>query len=206
MIINEIFSTVLQIVVFSLIPFIAYLFNRKKWNSFLQYVGLKRSNTKANLYAAASSLIIGLPFLILCIANTEFREILFHPESMTGKFRAMGFSATSLFLVLLTAILKTALSEEIFFRGFLAKRLIIWLGFQSGNLLQAIIFGVIHTLIFLSISSNIFFLILIFIFPAIGAYVMAYINEKMAEGSIIPSWISHALANIIAYSSIGFLL
>ena len=32
------------------------------------------------------------------------------------------------------------------------------------------------------------------------------INEKIANGSIIPGWISHGLANIIAYSVIGFLI
>jgi hypothetical protein len=40
----------------------------------------------------------------------------------------------------------------------------------------------------------------------IGAYVSVYLNEKMGDGSIIPGWISHGLANVISYSVVGFLI
>ncbi|MEZ4990761.1 MAG: hypothetical protein R2824_10130 [Saprospiraceae bacterium] len=47
---------------------------------------------------------------------------------------------------------------------------------------------------------------LIFIIPSIGAYVSVYLNKKMADGSIIPGWISHALANVLAYGIVGFII
>ena len=106
----------------------------------------------------------------------------------------MEFSPSSIVLVIIIAILKTSLAEEILFRGFIAKRLIAWLGFLRGNLAQAAIFGVIHTALFATITTYIPFLILIFILPSAGAYVSAYLNEKIANGSIIPGWISHGLA------------
>jgi uncharacterized membrane protein (DUF485 family) len=80
------------------------------------------------------------------------------------------------------------------------------LGYQKGNVLQAAIFGIIHTVLFAFITTNIIFLIVIFVIPSIGAYVSAYLNEKIAHGSIIPGWISHGLANILAYSIVGFVI
>ena len=41
-------------------------------------------------------------------------------------------------------IFQTGLSEEILFRGFLAKRLISRFGFATGNLLQGLVFGILH--------------------------------------------------------------
>jgi len=46
----------------------------------------------------------------------------------------------------------------------------------------------------------------IFVVPAAGAYVSVYLNEKIAGGSIVPGWISHASANVLSYSIVGFLM
>lgn len=204
--INEIISAILQLGVFTLIPFVVYLIKNKTRKGFFAYIGLKPSNQKANLLALLIVLILAGPMLILTASNESFREIMFHPESMTGKFRAMGFSAGAMILILITAIVKTALAEEILFRGFIAKRLIAWLGFQTGNVLHAILFGAIHTLLFMTISKNPFFLFVIFFFPALGAYFKVYLNEKMADGSIIPGWIAHGVGNVVAYTCVGFLM
>ncbi len=202
--INEIISTVLQIFAFSLIPLVVWMVKNKSVKGFFHYIGLKASNRRANLLAVGLSLVFTLPILLLVILNEDFLAIMAHPESMTGKFKLMGFSFSALLLVLITAIFKTAFSEEILFRGFLAKQLIRWLGFRSGNLLHAVLFGALHTAVFLSISNNVLFLIIIFFFPALGAYLQTYLNEKVAQGSILPGWIAHALANVTSYSIIGF--
>ncbi|MEQ9149605.1 MAG: CPBP family intramembrane glutamic endopeptidase, partial [Cytophagales bacterium] len=90
-------------------------------------------------------------------------------------------------------------AEEILFRGFIAKRFISMLGFRKGNLLQAVLFGVIHSLLFLSITQNILFLLLIFIFPFTVAMVITWLNEKQANGSILPGWLAHASGNLLSY-------
>ena len=204
--ITEITSAVFQVLVFSLIPFLIYFIKTKSTKGFLAYIGLKPSINKANFLAVLVCLIIALPMLLLTILNPEFKEVMTDPNSITGKIRAMGFGATAIVTIIAIAIFKTALAEEIFFRGFIAKRLISVTSFQTGNIIQAIIFGLIHSLIFLMITSNVFFLIVIFIFPALAAYCMVYLNEKLANGSIIPGWIAHALANVIAYSVVGFMI
>ena len=39
---------------------------------------------------------------------------------------------------------------------------------------------------------------IIILLTGIVAYAMGYVNEKKANGSILPSWIIHALSNIFA--------
>jgi uncharacterized protein len=202
---NELISAILQILVFSLIPFLVYVIKARKVKGFLNYVGLKKSTTKANLLGLAVTIVMAGPLLALILTKEEFRKIMTNPESVSGKIREMGVGVEAIVIILIAAIFKTALSEEIFFRGFLAKRLIAVTNFQTGNIIQAIIFGLIHTLLFMSITDNIFFLAAIFIFPTLGAYLTTYLNEKVGNGSIIPGWIAHATANLISYGTILFI-
>ncbi len=204
--VNEIAGAILQVLAFSLIPFIVHLVRTRSPKGFFAYIGLVRSNPKANILALFVSLLFAAPILVLTLTNQEFRTIMFDPKSVTGKFREMGFGVTSLSLVAVIALIKTSLSEEILFRGFLAKRLVGSLGFRKGNILQAVIFGAIHTMLFAFITTNAIFLAVIFLVRAAGAYISVYLNEEVAGGSILPGWISHALANVMSYSVVGFLL
>ena len=204
--INQLIGGVLQVLAFSLIPFLVYLIAKKKVKGFFGYIGLKKSTARANLFAVLNTLVFLAPTLTLAFFNEEFKQILTDPGTITGQFRVLGFSLPTVITLLIVALIKTSLSEEIFFRGFAAKRLIRWLGFRVGNLLQAVIFGAIHVLLFVSVTGNPLFLAFIFAFPALGAWISAYLNEKLAGGSIIPGWISHGLANMISYCVVGFLV
>ncbi|MBD79532.1 MAG: hypothetical protein CL840_11495 [Crocinitomicaceae bacterium] len=204
--INEFVSAIVQIIGFTLIPFLVFLIRKKSVKGFFAYMGLSKSTKKANYLAILACLLFAMPMLVLTITSVEYKEIMLEPTSITGKFRQMGLGIDSIFILLVIAVFKTSLAEEILFRGFIAKRLIAVLGYQKGNLLQACIFGIIHTALFSMITSNMVFLIVIFIVPSIGAYVSTYLNEKIGNGSIIPGWISHGLANILAYSFVGFVI
>lgn len=203
---NEIIGTVLQILVFTLIPFLVYLIKYRMVKGFPEYVGLKKSTKKANYLAVFASLLFAAPALILIMVSDEIKAIMFDPESVTGKIRQMGFGVSSLFTLLMIALLKTSFAEELLFRGFLAKRLIAVLGYTRGNVIQALLFGIIHTILFTMITNNPVFLFLIFLIPSLGAYVSVFLNEKVANGSIIPGWISHGLANVLAYVIVGFVI
>ena len=129
------------------------------------------------------------------------------PNSITGKIRLMGLSYSSVTIILIIAWIKTSLSEEIFFRGFLAKQWIKKLGFTKGNLLQSIIFGLVHLLLFgLLVKITVLPLIVIFIFSSLAGWVIGYIKEKYAKGSIVPGWIAHGLGNTISYAIIAYCL
>lgn len=204
--ISEFIGAIFQVLIFTLIPFLVYLIKNKKAKGFLNYIGLKKSTRKANMLAIIACLLFAAPPLILTLISSEFKEIMLDSNSITGKFNEMGLGMHSVFILLIIAIFKTSFAEEIFFRGFIAKRLISIIGFRNGNILQALIFGIIHTGLFAMTTQNPFFLTAIFIIPALGAYVSVILNEKYADGSIIPGWISHALANILSYSIVGFLI
>ncbi|MDW3193264.1 MAG: CPBP family intramembrane glutamic endopeptidase [Cytophagales bacterium] len=204
--IETLLNAIKQVLAFAAIPFIVYLIREKKVAGFLDYIGLKKSSRKANLYALLLMLVLASTMFIAILVDKGFIEVLHDPRSVTGKLRMMGFGTESIFTLLVVASLKTSLSEEIFFRGFVAKRLIAVTNYKTGNIIQAVIFGGIHTLLFLAITQNVLFLVIIFIIPTIGAYVKVHLNEKLADGSIIPGWIAHASANLLAYSLIAFVL
>ena len=70
------------------------------------------------------------------------------------------------------------------------------LGFLGANLVQSLLFGLIHALMFIQLTGYLkAFAILVFI--SLIAYVFGTINEKKASGSILPSVFIHALANTI---------
>ena len=97
--------------------------------------------------------------------------------------------------VLLHAVIQTALSEEILFRGFLGKRLIGRFGSTIGNTAQAVVFGLMHVALFASFAPPVP-LALIGAVTAANGWIMGWINEECAGGSIVPSWLLHATANL----------
>ena len=204
--INETIRAFVQILVFTLIPFLVYFLKNKSLKGFFKYIGLKKATKKANILAVFVCLLYATPMLILTVTNTDFKKIMLDPNSITGRFRQIGFGIESIYILIVIALFKTSFAEEILFRGFIAKRLISVLGFWKGNLLQSAIFGITHTALFFLVTSNIFFLLVSFIIPSVGAYMSAFLNEKIANGSIIPGWIAHGLANIVAYSTVGFII
>ena len=77
------------------------------------------------------------------------------------------------------------------------KRLSNKFGFRVANVIQSIIFGLLHGIMFFSLVGIVKAMIIILL-TGIVAYAMGYVNEKKANGSILPSWIIHALSNIFA--------
>ena len=115
-------------------------------------------------------------------------------QTATADFSGKGIGALP--AILAYAILGTALPEEIFFRGFLLKRMQGKLGFLGANLVQSLLFGLIHALMFIQLTGYLkAFAILVFI--SLIAYVFGAINEIKASGSILPSVFIHALANTV---------
>ena len=104
------------------------------------------------------------------------------------------------------ALVQTSLSEEILFRGFIAKRLIERLGFTWGNLLQAAIFAVPHLALLLvpDASPSAAGAAGLFAYPFAMGWVLAYINERIGNGSIVPSWLAHGLGNLGGYVLLAF--
>jgi len=114
------------------------------------------------------------------------------------------FSLITMFLYLLLYGIKTGIAEEIFFRGFIAKKLIKKLGFAKGNVVQAIMFALPHLVISGSASSVDIIVRIINAF--LLGYAFGYIMDRKSNGSIMPVMISHILINMISSSILQMIL
>src|SRR5690606_1814295 len=139
----ELISSVLQVLVFSLVPLIVHLVSTRSPVGFLRSIGLYRPEARTVWYAVAASLALFPIMWGACFAAGNV-EPLYAPGTVAGMLRAAGLSPETVLALLLIAWVKTSLSEEILFRGFLGRLLIRRLGFAAGNLLQAAVFGIVH--------------------------------------------------------------
>lgn len=204
---NEILSTIFQILVVILIPFLFYVIKYKTLVGFFNYIGLKGTTKKANFLSLIALFAILVSSLGIAALSSELKEALTSQYSVAGKLKQMGLNTASVTLLLIIALFRTSLSEEIFFRGFVAKRLTNRLGFQMGNLVQAAIFGLMHLLMVFMLSRlTALLLVYAFVFSAVAGYIIGYIKEKAGNDSIIPGWIAHGLGNAIAYYLLAFVL
>jgi membrane protease YdiL (CAAX protease family) len=204
-ILSELFSTILQIGVFTLIPFLFFIFRKDKTITFRQYIGLYKPTTKSIVYVLFVSLLFVAVGIGMTFIDSGIKQAVMTPPSITGKLRLMGLNSNTIVILLIIALFKTSFAEEILFRGFIAKQLNKKFNFNIGNILQALIFGIIHLILFWALTkSTLMPLIFIFVLTTFAGWTIGYIKEKYANGSIIPGWIAHGLGNVISYMIIAF--
>ena len=107
---------------------------------------------------------------------------------------------------LIENFIANGLAEEILYRGFLCKRFCEKLGTGKGIVLQAILFGLMHNIIYIIAGLNVglWYHTLTFIFTGTGALLLGYLNEKIFNGSIVPSILLHGTGNFIASMLVAF--
>ena len=194
MLVNKIISSLMQIGLFSLIPFLWWAVTAHKKESFFSWIGLKKIkiNKRDRKGLVINVVVIALGYTLMSIVISYLTIDI---ETATSEFAGMGINA--LLPALVWSIFNTALPEEILFRGFLLKRLANKFGYLVANIIQSILFGLIHGLMFISVLG-IIKAIAITLATGLMAYAMGYINEKKADGSILPSWLIHACSNLYA--------
>lgn len=206
-ILSEIIGTLIQIVLFALVPFLIFLFRKDKTSNFLTYVGLYRPTQKSINYSVVASLIFLISGIGMVMFDQGMREVMLHPSTVTGKLNQMGLNISTVLILLIIAFFKTSLAEEILFRGFLAKKLIQKLGFRYGNIFQAFIFGSVHILLLKAlIETTVLAFAYTFFISTFAGWVLGYIKVKYANGSIVPGWIAHGLGNTLSYFVIAFII
>ena len=200
LLIQTLINSVIQIVLFTLIPFIWWLVTARKKMNFFEWIGLKKITGAKENKTFIWTIVTMVSFLVLSVFMLiSVRGV----ETAASEFAGLGFA--SIPAILVYALLKTALAEEIVFRGFLLKRISNKFGFAAGNLIQAVLFGLMHGVMFFGAAGAVK-AVLITLFTGLIGWVMGYINEKKAGGSIIPSWSIHAAANIFSGVCSAFLL
>lgn len=207
MITQEAINAATQLAASLLIAVIVYLFAGRRRGNFFVFTGLIVPPRRAIAIASLTALVL-VPLTIALFHFTDLGEAGAADNTVAGKIRALGWSGETVGVIFITAFFKTALAEEIFFRGLIAKGLIRWLGLGVGNILQAIIFGSVHLLIFIVPGGPEFKPLTaaaLFGLPALAGWIIAQINETAGKGSIFPGWIIHALGNAVAYPVLAFL-
>lgn len=187
---NKIVSSIMQIVLFALIPFIWWCITERKQQNFFVWIGLKKpSGGKKTLSVI---IMLSVTFMLLGVLTLYFiKEV----ETATSEFKGLG--ATAIPAIVIYATFNTAFPEEILFRGFLLKRLINKFDFNIANLIQAFLFGLLHGIMFFPLVGVIK-TTLIIIFTGVIAWLMGYVNERNSKGSILPSWMIHSVSNLFS--------
>ncbi|MGL4911842.1 MAG: CPBP family glutamic-type intramembrane protease [Romboutsia sp.] len=181
-------SAIMQVVIFSIVPFLWWRLKYKKESTFFKWIGLYKP-VKSTSTKSVVIVIVGY-FLMWVISRFISNEV-------SSNFTSMGIAAVIPSLIV--CFIQNGLCEEILFRGFIGKRLISKFGDSNGILMQAILFGTMHIALALALdmSINMSLLIGYFIFPTMAGWILGYIDEKVYNGSIIPSILLHGIVNFI---------
>lgn len=137
--------------------------------------------------------------------DAETLSYLEDSESVSANVFA-GIGIAAVIPALIQNFIGNGVAEEILFRGFLNKRLCSKFGTVSGIILQAVLFGFMHNLIYLlaGLEVGIWYHFLMFAFTGTGALLLGGLNEKIFNGSIIPSIILHGVGNFIGSMLVAF--
>ena len=196
--VSKVVSSVVEILLFSAIPFIWWLITARKKQGFGKWIGLKKPS--GGMKSVVMTIVVIVAFLLLGAYSLWIVKGI---ETATSDFSGLGFAAIPAILVY--AAFNTALPEEILFRGFLLKRMQNKLRFPVANGIQALLFGLLHAVMFFNLVGAVK-AVIILVFTTVIAWFMGYVNEKNADGSILPSWIIHMIANIFSGVCAAFLI
>lgn len=205
---SAISTTVVNLIIFSIVPFLWWLFRHRKEQNFFQWIGFIKPECKVKcwmLIVFAAVYVFFYNFDFTSLVDQQTLEYLSNHESVAANTYA-GIGAFAILPALLENYVANGVAEEILYRGFLCKRLCEKFGSISGMIIQAILFGLMHNLLFLAagIQVGIWYHILMFTFTGMGALLLGILNEKIYNGSIIPSILLHGTGNFIATMLVAF--
>ncbi len=179
------FTDVLELVLFSL-PTLAYVLvqsrgNDRRVSDALTRVGLAWGSASAFGWA-----LVLLPPLLL----TGWLAIALVPDEVLSTPGVAVAQVTSVGVAINVAL--RAFGEEVFFRGLLGGVLMRRLGFQRGNLLQAVLFLVPH-LALLAVDVRLWPLLPV---QFAAGWLLGWLRHR--AGTLVPGAVVHVLANLAA--------
>jgi|GEM_PF-5601546 len=180
-------------------------------HSFLSFMGLRPAVRQLDrgflaLWIAVSLFAV-LSTLLEFKMSTNFKHLLTNDQSPYGKILKSGANLRAIGLALIYCFGTSAGAEEILFRGLIARRIFNRFGFRTGNILQALIFWLMHFVIFRLIIGVWFSEIQIVAFiTSLGlGLIFGYANLRNEGRSILPSWLLHASTNLMTFLTMFFL-
>ena len=102
-----------------LIPFIFFVYRKNKEESFFSSIGFYAPTIKSFYYLIGISVIIVVAGFCLILIVKQIKEVALSQITIAYKVKSAGLNINGILILLINTTIKTSLSEEIFFRGFL---------------------------------------------------------------------------------------
>ncbi len=208
LILSSITTAVTNLIVFSVIPLIWWFIGHRKEEGFFKWIGIYKPQLKSKWWILAIFAVIYYFFYSFDITQLIDQSTLDYVEnsSSVSANAFAGIGAAAILPALIQNFIANGLSEEILFRGFLCKRLCNKFGTVKGVIIQAVLFGLMHNLIYIlaGVDVGLWYHTLLFVFTGAGALLLGLLNEKIFNGSIIPSILLHGAGNFISSMLVAF--
>ena len=206
--ISSVKTAVANTIVFAFIPLIWWFIKHRKEVGFFEWIGLYKPQLKSKVWVLALFAVLYYFFYnfdFTKLVNPETLKEIENSSSVAANAFA-GIGTIAILPALIENFVANGLAEEILYRGFLCKRFCEKLGTGKGIVLQAILFGLMHNIIYIIAGLNVglWYHTLTFIFTGTGALLLGYLNEKIFNGSIVPSILLHGTGNFIASMLVAF--
>ena len=208
LILSSITTIISNIIIFLIIPFLWWLIKLRKEMSFFKWVGLIKPKLNSKWWIIII-FVIAYGFFYLfdftMFIDKQSIEVLQTSEKVSANvYTGLGFVA--IIPSLLTTLIANGLCEEVLFRGFISKRLCNKFGKNAGIIIQGILFGLLHNIIYIlgGVNVSLQFHIVLFIFTGMGGLLLGILDEKIYNGSIVPSVLLHGLGNFISNFNVMF--
>lgn len=208
LILSSISTSIANLIIFSLIPFLWWFFRHRKETGFFRWTGFIRPHLRSKWWVLIVFAVVYYFFYNFDFTRLVDPDTLAYIEnsSAVSANAFVGIGAAAIIPALIENFIANGVAEEILYRGFLCKRLCGKLGTVGGILLQAVLFGLMHNILYMIAGLNVglWYHTLTFVFTGMGALLLGWLNEKIFNGSIIPGILLHGAGNFIATMLVAF--
>lgn len=208
LVMSSITTTIVNLIVFSLLPIIWWFFRHRKEEGFFRWIGFFKPQLKSKWWVLLIFAILYYFFYnfdFTQFVSPETLEYIENSASVSANVFA-GIGVAAILPAFIENFIANGVAEEILYRGFLCKRLISKIGLVKGIILQAVLFGLMHNILYIlaGLDVGLWYHILTFIFTGMGALLLGWLNERIFNGSIIPGILLHGAGNFIASLLVAF--
>lgn len=205
---SSLVTSLANLLVFSALPVLWWWVRHRKEVGFSHWVGLYRPQLQSSIWVlVVFAVVYGFfyNFDFTCLASPETLAYLESSAQVSANvYAGMGVAAVP--AALIENFIANGLAEEILFRGFLCRRLCARFGSIPGILMQGVLFGIMHNLLYLAagLQVGLWYHLLVFGFTGMGALLLGWLDQRIFNGSIWPSVLLHGAGNFLSSMLVAF--
>ena len=215
---GQFLSALLQIsivLVLGLLFYIAKVFIQKTDQnrpSFFHYMGIQFSKNQFDRRYWIIFLLYIVYGIISCVFlfnyTTLYQNALESGKTPQFIILQSGVTYQAIIAGIIYSFLQSGFSQELLFRGLIAKRLFLQFGAKKGNIIQAVIHCLIYSSFFvLATGQWIFYLYsYIIIICFFHSLLYGYVNFRKKGEGITPSWILHSCSSFTTFLTLAYLI